>query len=803
MVDDSEAFHSGGICDVCSATSAALRCEGCHLDLCAACSRSRHRSSLHLTTGRFRFYGPEPETDASGCESPATTSAPNSPAAEELRRSSTSDALWGFDDALAQSLRALTFADEEKSEPTSERRPRSFSDYAERWRAQGEVSEVGALWDAMKTAFTSRHVVVRCGAGTWDALDVRRVVDRLNQLTGCDCLQNFGSVASTRRELTAGGLLFCTFFDLASAAAAVDRWRADADVISFSLPYELPDDVNAATLLVRFSLGAPPVVISELREVCSCFGQVASVLQPDTQVGKFIVEFSDSRALPAALNGLPRAFNANGLLSAARTTPPTLDVSKLKLFQECLSRATATHPRVARARPKSFSSSSTSLLTSPTSSVASSLNASFLDGASNNSPMASVTSATYPGSGELASPVLMPQEEQQIWARPAPRARSNSSSAYLGGSLPSSSFSESSAYSNGFTLSSSSISVLSSRASGYSSFQGAHQLQPANNQISPSTAEPQQQSYYDFRGRQRIQTKFPSMRSSLSNNDHFFRPSAVPSTGAHGSSSVGRLTTGRNDQGIGEFSLSIEKVASGEDKRTTLMIRNIPNKYTQQMLLAEINRNHRGNYDFFYLPIDFKNKCNMGYAFINFIEAAHIEAFHKEFDGQKWTNFNSEKVCAISYARLQGKQAMIARFQNSSLLEKHESYRPLVFGSTGLNRGKPEPFPAPKQIVHKKQSVLAHSAGAFDADEYGTYVAHRIYSQQPSQQQLLQQHSLAVFPQQLMAMPPHPTANNGLHFGIQTLPLQYVPSYQQNDRQMVPPYLYGAAGPSNAMDYTH
>ncbi|KAJ8533443.1 hypothetical protein ON010_g13809 [Phytophthora cinnamomi] len=66
------------------------------------------------------------------------------------------------------------------------------------------------------------------------------------------------------------------------------------------------------------------------------------------------------------------------------------------------------------------------------------------------------------------------------------------------------------------------------------------------------------------------------------------------------------------------------------------------------MLLAEINRNHRGNYDFFYLPIDFKNKCNMGYAFINFIEAAHIEAFHKEFDGQKWTNFNSEKVCAIS-----------------------------------------------------------------------------------------------------------------------------------------------------------
>ncbi|KAG3196195.1 hypothetical protein PC128_g7839 [Phytophthora cactorum] len=805
MVSDVDS-DSPGACDVCGTTAAALRCEACRLDLCISCSRTRHRSNLHLTTGRFHFYrqaGHDQEDD-----SPSTASPPNSPAAEELRQSSettTSDALWGFDDALAQSIRALTFATDEETTvdstvpntttttttTTVERRPRSFSDYAtlgdaERWRAQGELSD---LWDAMRTDFASRHVVVRCGAGSWDALDVRRVVDRLN---------NFGSVASTRRELTAGGLLFCTFFDLTSAVAAVDRWRANADIISFCLPYELPDDVNSATLLVRFALGGSPPTAAELRHVCTCFGQVASVLQPDTQVAKYIVEYGDSRALPAALNALPRAFHASGPLSVARTTPPTLDVSKLKLFQECLNRAAATHPRVTRTRPKSFSSSSTSLLTSPTSSVASSLNASFLEGAGNNSPMASTA---YPGAGELTSPVLMPQEEQQIWARPAPRARSNSSSAYLGGSLSSSSFGDS-AYSSGFTLpSSSSIGALSSRANGYSSF---HQLQPSSNQL---PTEQQQQSYYDFQRRQRMQTKFAPMRSSFSNNDHFIRTSAASSGGhasAHvGSSTGGRPSTGRNDQGTGEFSLSIDKVASGEDKRTTLMIRNIPNKYTQQMLLSEINRHHRGNYDFFYLPIDFKNKCNMGYAFINFIEAAHIEAFHKEFDGQKWTNFNSEKVCAISYARLQGKQAMIARFQNSSLLDKHESYRPLVFGSCGPNRGKPEPFPAPKQIVYKKQSVHpSHAPGMFGADEYGSYVAHRMYAQQPSQQQMQQQHSLAVYPQQLVGMPPLPTAN-GLHFGMQALPLQYIPSYQQHDPQLASPFLYGVAGmPSTALDYT-
>ena len=65
------------------------------------------------------------------------------------------------------------------------------------------------------------------------------------------------------------------------------------------------------------------------------------------------------------------------------------------------------------------------------------------------------------------------------------------------------------------------------------------------------------------------------------------------------------------------YALVPEKIYSGQDKRTTLMIKNIPNKYTQKMLLATIDEHFHGTYDFFYLPIDFKNKCNVGYAFIN------------------------------------------------------------------------------------------------------------------------------------------------------------------------------------------
>jgi hypothetical protein len=54
------------------------------------------------------------------------------------------------------------------------------------------------------------------------------------------------------------------------------------------------------------------------------------------------------------------------------------------------------------------------------------------------------------------------------------------------------------------------------------------------------------------------------------------------------------------------FIINLDNIIHGRDKRTTIMIRHIPNKYTTQSLLEEIDLNFKGKYDFFYLPMDFE-----------------------------------------------------------------------------------------------------------------------------------------------------------------------------------------------------
>lgn len=55
----------------------------------------------------------------------------------------------------------------------------------------------------------------------------------------------------------------------------------------------------------------------------------------------------------------------------------------------------------------------------------------------------------------------------------------------------------------------------------------------------------------------------------------------------------------------------IENILSGKDKRTTIMLRNIPLKYTISNLVDELNSSFIGKFDFVNMPINLEVSYNL------------------------------------------------------------------------------------------------------------------------------------------------------------------------------------------------
>lgn len=93
------------------------------------------------------------------------------------------------------------------------------------------------------------------------------------------------------------------------------------------------------------------------------------------------------------------------------------------------------------------------------------------------------------------------------------------------------------------------------------------------------------------------------------------------------------------------------------DACTTVMLRNIPNKYTRSGLLAAlVERGFDPSSDCnnLYLPMDASSGCNLGYAFLNFTTHEKALSFMKQFDGCRLPSAGSRKVCSVVWANKQG-----------------------------------------------------------------------------------------------------------------------------------------------------
>lgn len=117
--------------------------------------------------------------------------------------------------------------------------------------------------------------------------------------------------------------------------------------------------------------------------------------------------------------------------------------------------------------------------------------------------------------------------------------------------------------------------------------------------------------------------------------------------------------------------------------QTTVILRNIPSDLTRTLLLdlLDVNGFH-GQYDFVYVPMDFKTSAALGYGFVNLVNCEQAERVLQEFDGFARWPAASEKVCSTSWSTPhQGLATHIERYRNSPVLHTSvpDEFKPVVF----------------------------------------------------------------------------------------------------------------------------
>eukprot|EP00929_Paragymnodinium_shiwhaense_P058358 TRINITY_DN2920_c0_g1_i1.p1 TRINITY_DN2920_c0_g1~~TRINITY_DN2920_c0_g1_i1.p1 ORF type:complete len:657 (-),score=110.97 TRINITY_DN2920_c0_g1_i1:259-2229(-) len=121
----------------------------------------------------------------------------------------------------------------------------------------------------------------------------------------------------------------------------------------------------------------------------------------------------------------------------------------------------------------------------------------------------------------------------------------------------------------------------------------------------------------------------------------------------------------------------------GKDNRTTIMLRNLPNDYTREMLTELLDEvGFRSRYDFVYLPVDFKRWAGLGYAFINMIDHQGATGIMEKLNGFSEWKKQSQKVCEVVWGEpLQGIDKHIQRYRNSPIMhaEVPDAAKPALF----------------------------------------------------------------------------------------------------------------------------
>ncbi|CAE7883040.1 ML5 [Symbiodinium sp. KB8] len=130
------------------------------------------------------------------------------------------------------------------------------------------------------------------------------------------------------------------------------------------------------------------------------------------------------------------------------------------------------------------------------------------------------------------------------------------------------------------------------------------------------------------------------------------------------------------------LSINVEKLESGEDTRTTVMVARIPKTCTSERFLTRLrDLDLLNKLRFFYMPIDVSRNRPCGYVFMDFQEPADVVRLCRNL--LQLGNFIGARIdrkMQVNFARIQGWEGLLQHFSGSEItFEPDANRRPQFF----------------------------------------------------------------------------------------------------------------------------
>jgi protein phosphatase 1 regulatory subunit 42 len=112
------------------------------------------------------------------------------------------------------------------------------------------------------------------------------------------------------------------------------------------------------------------------------------------------------------------------------------------------------------------------------------------------------------------------------------------------------------------------------------------------------------------------------------------------------------------------------KIYTGEDKRTTILIKNIPKNMTKnqlKMILEKI-----ANINYIYVPLFMLTRYNLRCAFVNVVNPKSIIDIYLKLRKINFKYDNPNTKIEISYSNIQGRKELIENFREERNLFKKQ-----------------------------------------------------------------------------------------------------------------------------------